>query len=236
MKKKYCYLFKKPVFFLGGILCVMLWCGYSATSQPITVDGNPEEWPGVLVDPSVISTFVVDLKQLDGTDTQFTSGAKDYSSAREMVWSYSQVGDKNEITNAGVVVASINTDNIMYFFADRFSTNGSAEIGFWVFQNGTAPVDMPEGKYFAPEKELGDILILATFTQGGRVPNLEVYEWMGTDPYTGVDRLQIISPLDTADAYAFVSDPLDYYPVPAYNDEDYGLWEYCNKENKDCGE
>ena len=246
MKKNYFTSFQKPWRFLATLLFLFLCCGFMANAQPIIIDGNPADWGEVFNNPpsNVLSTFVVDLKRPDGTDNQFTSGSKDFSDAPGMTWSYSQVGDKVEITNAGVVIWKDpdTGDDYMYFMGDRLSTNGSAEIGFWVFQNGTAPVPMPppptSSSNFAPDKQIGDILLLFTFTQGGRVPNLEIYKWKGTT-FTGEARLEMLQnvPLDMADAY--VSNPtaesLPYYVVPTYTDDVYGKWEACNKEKKICG-
>ncbi len=243
MKKFYGTCFTKTWRLILSTLFLMLCCGFMANSQPIVINGNPADWGTVFrtLPPGVLSTFVVDLKRPDGTDNQFTQGAKDFSEANEMAWSYSQVGDKVEITNAGVIIwKAPNGDELMYFMGDRLSTNGTAEIGFWVFQNGTAP-DVST-MAFKPIKQIGDILILFTFTNGGRVPNLEVYEWLGTAGRTGVDRLRMLTGLTDDKAIAIVSNPSvdpsatgKRYPVPTYNDPVFGNWVACNKEKKDCG-
>ena len=81
----------------------------------------------------------------------------------------------------------------LYFGADRYATNGDAQIGFWFFHNEitanedgsfsglhTAHVDddpaTPED-----EEENGDILVLSNFSNGGTVPNIRVFEWYGVD-------------------------------------------------------
>uniref|UniRef100_UPI003217A83B SprB repeat-containing protein n=1 Tax=uncultured Draconibacterium sp. TaxID=1573823 RepID=UPI003217A83B len=224
--------------FIGALL-------YSFTGNAqITIDGDPEDWGNVFINQTMMATFVIDEKQPDGTDSQFTEGTKDFDDAPQMIWSYSQVSDKNEITNVGVIVEiDASGDEIMYFMGDREATNGSAEIGFWVFQDGTAPREAPYWDFYPPKvprtsTQSGDLLILFTFTQGGRVDNLEVYEFLGTS-FTGVDRFDLIATQSTADIDAYVSNPGkgNFYPVPDITGSPYygggDVWNYYNKNIKD---
>jgi hypothetical protein len=199
------------------LLLAALMLHLAAISQTITVDGNPGDWPAVLANQP-IATFVVDLPQ--STDNQFTEGTKDYHNGDEMVWSISPVGDKVNLVNGGAAII----DNWLYFFGDRTSSNGSAQIGFWVFQNGTSP---GPGTGFSPNKTPGDLLVLSEFTNGGGVATIKVYKWLGTG--SGTSRLEEV-PLTQAQALASVSANASGFPVPNYPG-----WEYCNKENKDCG-
>lgn len=84
-------------------------------------------------------------------------------------------------------------DQILYFAADRWSTNGAKDFGFWFFHNEvtldgaggfdgehqarTAGPDTIPGN---DDDVRGDILILGTFTQGGAVASARVFEWVGT--------------------------------------------------------
>jgi hypothetical protein len=206
----------KGVHYLFLLLAAIM-LHFSAISQTITVDGNPGDWPAVLMNQP-IATFVVDFPQ--SADNQFTQGTKDYDNAAEMTWSISPVGDKVNLVNGGATII----DGWLYFFGDRTSSNGSAQIGFWVFQNGTSP---GPGTGFSPNKTPGDLLVLSEFTNGGGVATIKVYRWLGTG--TGPDRLEEV-PVNQAQAMAMVSANSTGYPVPNYPG-----WEYCNKENKDCG-
>src|SRR4030095_6236017 len=59
--------------------------------------------------------------------------------------------------------------------------NGDAQIGFWLYQNGTGPVIQPDGTHnFAPDHVAGDLLVVADFTGGGRNATVTVYLWVGT--------------------------------------------------------
>jgi hypothetical protein len=206
----------KGVHYLFLLLAAMM-LHFTAVSQIITVDGNPSDWPAVLANQP-IATFVVDTPQ--DADNQFTQGTKDFDNASEMTWSISPVGDKVNLVNGGATII----DGWLYFFGDRTSSNGSAQIGFWVFQNGTSP---GPGTGFSPNKTPGDLLVLSEFTNGGGVATIKVYRWLGTG--SGTSRLEEV-PLTEAQALAMVSANSTGYPVPDYPD-----WEYCNKENKDCG-
>ena len=239
MEKNYtrCKRWCSYLLLLFGALLI----SFISNAQLLEVDGNPADWEYVLNNPDAVKavSFVVDLKTAEGEDNQFTTGAKDYSAAPDMGWSWSQVNDKNELTNAAVAIIEENGQRNMYFFTDRFSTNGSAEVGFWVFQNGTAPRE-PEMDFY-PEKEIGDLLILATFTNGGEVDDIELYQYMypGNAKEAKFDKL---TSTPGVNACAFVSKPsLDqtiasqnakgdwYYDLPNYSG-----WEICNKEAKDC--
>ena len=202
---------------LSFIFVFVFFLQFTSFSQTISVDGNPSDWPAVLQNQP-IATFEKDLPQSD--DNQFTEGTKDFHNTNNMVWSLSPVGDKVNLVNAGAAII----DGWLYFFGDRTSSNGSAQIGFWVFQNGTAPT--PEFG-FTPPKTVGDLLILSEFTNGGGVATIKVFRWVGPG---GSESSLVEVPLTEAQALAMVSANSTGFPVPNYPD-----WEYCNKEAKDCG-
>ena len=83
---------------------------------------------------------------------------------------------------------------LLYFGSDRFSNSGDTVMGFWFFRsevtanpvdaNGdgtfdgshTARVDAPDPA--DPPLSRGDILIVADFRQGGKAPQIQIYEWV----------------------------------------------------------
>jgi hypothetical protein len=67
---------------------------------------------------------------------------------------------------------------IAYFGADRKTTSGDANIGFWFFQDRVI-CDLATGT-FTGNKRNGDILIVSPFTGGGGISAVDVYRW--TDP------------------------------------------------------
>src|SRR5688572_28578486 len=68
--------------------------------------------------------------------------------------------------------------DFMYFGADRYAGNGSAQMGIFFFQNEIGPV---AGGTFTGEHKDGDILILSDFTQGGATTTIRVFRWNGPD-------------------------------------------------------
>ena len=74
-----------------------------------------------------------------------------------------------------------------YFGADRFTTNGTAQMGFWFFQQEVGQCTAantatcgPVGTFGPGVHQVGDILVLSDFTQGGarQRPRLPV-GWFG---------------------------------------------------------
>ncbi|WP_242132993.1 hypothetical protein, partial [Aestuariivivens marinum] len=91
------------------------------------------------------------------------------------------------------------THTYLFFAGDRESNNGTGYIGFWFLLNGSAAVDAGKDKYFSPdhytnfgeedpdnpgtffdaETSIGDLLVLADFTGGGRNAAITVLKWVG---------------------------------------------------------
>src|SRR5260221_34127 len=174
----------------------------------IVVDGNPCDWS-----LTNLNTFAVHSYQLDAfgngvVDSQFTQGSKDFMEAEDQRWSVSQTKAKNDIANGAAVLVG----NTLYFAGDRTSNNGDAQIGFWFYLNGTGPHTRADGTQdFAPNHAVGDLLILADFTGGGRNANVTVYQWVGTGgnvPNTG-------GTLNTTNCSGIVAENNDtIYPIP----------------------
>ena len=116
--------------------------------------------------------------------------------AADQRWSLSSVSSKTDIANAAVVIIGTN----LYFAGDRLSTNGNANIGFWFYLNGTAPQINPVtgAQDFAPEHVVGDILIIADFSNGGAVSFVTVYKWVGTGGAFGGGTLDLVSEINAS--------------------------------------
>src|SRR5436190_5958647 len=160
----------------------------ATTAGKITIDGNPYDWS-----LTNLNTFPVHSYQLDAfgngvVDSQFTEGSKDFFEAHDLAWSVSQTKAKNDIANGAAVLSTsyIDLNNVTHngsflmFAGDRTSNNGDAQIGFWFYLNGTGPTTVNGQNIFAPDHAVGDLLILADFTGGGRTANVTVYRWVGT--------------------------------------------------------
>ena len=140
----------------------------------IVIDGNPCDWSGLAGQP--IKAYVPDAFG-NTVDNQFTLGSKDFNLASDLRWSLGQTKDKGDIANAAAALI----DGFLYFAGDRTSNNGAAQIGFWFYLNGTGPNTRPDGtKDFAPPHTVGDLLILADFTNGGTNAIVTSYQWVGT--------------------------------------------------------
>ena len=175
------------LFLLGGFLIP------AKLSAQVNIDGNSTEWSAYGTPPHIQDPFGNGV-----VDNQFTEGTKDFSLASGMVWSISQTKAKNDIANGiAVIVNSIQLNGAPYvgigpylsFAGDRTSNNGDAQIGFWFFQNGTAPVTVSGSNIFDPPKTDGDLLVLADFTGGGKNAAVTVLEWVsdGSGTYPNSD-------------------------------------------------
>jgi hypothetical protein len=116
-----------------------------------------------------------------------TGGSKDFADIPAWRHTGGSVPDKDEITNAyaaaylvddtgGLPDGDADTldDLIVYFGADRYAQNGSANIGFWFLEDQVGPVT---GGTFSGVHKDGDTFVLSEFTNGGAVSTIQVWEW-----------------------------------------------------------
>jgi hypothetical protein len=146
--------------------------------------GNSSVFTGILPDVSP-----------PGAGDQFQGGgSKDDLDVDQWLWKPGEPLDKDDITNA-YAAAYVNTtdtgannvgDNIIYFGLDRLDNSGSAQVGFWFFQNDISLTNDPAGGgfRFSGVHSVGDVLIQRPFSQGGVIDSVSVYEWDPTAPAT----------------------------------------------------
>jgi len=175
----------------------------NTSAQIIKIDGNSTSFAGEWNQAFI--THVQDPFGNGVLDNQFTQGSKDFFFAADWRWEIGQTKAKNDLQNAAASIrpagtvqdatgAAVAGGPFLVFAGDRSSNNGDAQIGFWFFQNGTQPVTQANGtKNFAPPKHvapiIGDILVLADFTGGGRDALVTVLEWTpGTGTYPNSDN------------------------------------------------
>jgi hypothetical protein len=186
MKNLYKTNHTRFLMFLIGVCSILLGGIQISLAQSITVDGNPSDWyVGSAVRSIPTYKHIQDPFGNGVIDNQFTSGSKDITPALNQRWANGQTKAKNDIANAAVVLDG----TTLYFAGDRTSTNGTAQIGFWFFKNGTGPIEDYPGAgqgYFSPERAVGDLLILSDFTGGGRYAAVTVYQW------TANNTLQVV--------------------------------------------
>ncbi|TWI83952.1 hypothetical protein IQ13_2072, partial [Lacibacter cauensis] len=143
-----------------------------AQTLPV-IDGNPVDWNAANFNLFAIKKYQGDAFGNGVVDNQFTEGSKDFFPANQLVWSISQTKAKNDIANGAAIIK----DGILYFAGDRTSNNGDAQIGFWLYLNGTGPVTVSGNNIFSPPHVDGDVLVLADFTGGGRNATVTIYQW-----------------------------------------------------------
>jgi hypothetical protein len=153
------------------------------------VDSPPsDDWANTV--PTVLagseaktSVFIADGS---GNATIFTGGgSKDINDISQWKWKDELGGlpDKDNITNAYAAAYITGSDLTIYFGADRFATAGDAQLGFWFFHRRIQAVNgiFVEDDGVTPATHtLGDILVLANFSNGGSTVTAQVFQWNGS--------------------------------------------------------
>jgi uncharacterized repeat protein (TIGR01451 family) len=130
-----------------------------------------------------VSVFVTD--EPSNADSIFTIGStKDHNDLDVWFNTIGTVPDKNDLLHAYAAAYSDGPTNYLFFGADRFVTNGDAQIGFWFFQSGATP----EGGTWSDVHWDGDILVLSDFTNGGAISTIRVFAWR-TDCFLGTSTI-----------------------------------------------
>src|SRR5574341_1472658 len=139
--------------------------------------GGAKEFTGILPDIGA-----------DG-GTQFQGGgSKDDLDITQWLWKAGEPLDKDDITNAyaAAYVNTVDTGNnnvgdlIIYYGLDRFSANGSAQVGFWFLQDpnfGLTNIASGGGFKFSGVHMDNDVLVQSNFSQGGVIDRITVYKW-----------------------------------------------------------
>lgn len=134
----------------------------------------------------VESVFVRDfVPGASGPDiSTFTTGSKDTLNITPG-WECTRsnnVNDKTDIVNA-YAAAATNGDIVVYFAMERYSNEGTGNIGFWFLKDGsTGCAVQPNGPKTLPftgNHSDGDILIVAEFDNGGANVTILAYRWVG---------------------------------------------------------
>lgn len=122
-------------------------------------------------------------------DPQYIGGgSKDYLDTSGWGCTSKASAPKDEISNAYAAVFSATAsgggvaegDKMLYLGLERPVVNGSANSGFWLFQNSVSCPITTTGvskSTFNGTHQPGDLFILAGFTVGGTTPTLDAYAW-----------------------------------------------------------
>ncbi len=177
--------------------------GNAITDQGVSGD----DWDKILNGTSQALVTTTPPIIADGTGTAETiftgGGSKDQNDVTQWAWSQGSVPNKDDLLHAFATIyrdtGQGNPGHLMlYFGADRYASNGDAMIGFWFFQHSVGPV---AGGTWSGTHEVGDLLVLSDFTQGGSVPFVTVYEWVGS----GGDQGSLQTLVTGADCSTFPS-------------------------------
>jgi len=164
--------------------------------------GLPDDWDRVYsgTGSAGLSIFQTDPQGI----SLFGKGSKDIYDINTWKWADQNAPPKDDITNAYAAVYG----GKLFFGADRYSTNGTAYIGFWLLK-GTAVFNA--GGTVTGNHQIGDILILADFVNGGGTVVPRVFEWVGSGGSHGSLNEKAI---DINTAYALVNSANATSPWP----------------------
>jgi hypothetical protein len=70
-------------------------------------------------------------------------------------------------------------DEIIYFALERNTNTGTADVGFWFFQQPVGCESTGGAVTFSGAHTDGDVLIVSEFTNGGSVSTINAYRWDG---------------------------------------------------------
>ena len=151
--------------------------------------GGADDWNTQPRPTGSAAVFTGILPDINGADQFQGGGSKDDEDIDEWLYKAGEPLDKDDITNA-YAAGYINTvdtgannigDFIVYFGLDRFSNDGSAQVGFWFFKNSIQKTNIAAGGgfKFSGVHAVGDVLVQSNFSQGGVVDSVSVYEWVG---------------------------------------------------------
>ena len=153
--------------------------------------GLPDDWGTLFAGGGSATRFTGILNDTGTPGNQFQAGgSKDNNDITQWLWKAGEPLDKDDITNA-YAAAYINTrdtgnnnvgDLIIYYGLDRFANNGSAQVGFWFFQNDIGLTNIPTGGgfQFSGVHAVGDVLVQSNFSQGGVIDSISVFAWVGS--------------------------------------------------------
>lgn len=159
-------------------------------AQDLSAGSLPDDWDALYNEDGNAQSFTGILADI-GADggTQFQGGgSKDDLDITQWLWKLGEPLDKDDITNAYAAAYVNGTDTgdnnvgdlIIYFGLDRFSANGSAQVGIWLLQDpnfGKTNIPSQGGFKFSGAHMNNDILVQSNFTNGGIIDRITVYKW-----------------------------------------------------------
>ena len=165
---------------------------------PFELDGNAvsstgEDWssffvpaPGGYNGEAIVHTeLLIDRPESPLMGIFTGGGSKDEQNIPNWGWRAGSPPAKDEISHAYAAqyVDSVTGHEILVFGMDRYDTSGDAQLGFWFLQGSVMPV---AGGDFSGTHVDGDLLVLVNFSNGGTVPTIQAFKWVGDGETGGV--------------------------------------------------
>ncbi|MGH2795273.1 MAG: DUF7507 domain-containing protein, partial [Actinomycetota bacterium] len=172
---------------------------------------------------AVATSFITDGSDPQDTTYLHGGGSKDIEDFSEWVRTTTdEAPDKDEILDAfAAAYQADDGDFIIYFGLDRFDASGDAQVGFWFTQDSISI----DGTNVVGAHQDGDILVLSNFVNGGSVPDVRVFTWVGSGGSDGpIDEVTTSGDPDCAAAGA--GD--DHCAIVNADTED-APWSFTNK-------
>jgi uncharacterized repeat protein (TIGR01451 family)/fimbrial isopeptide formation D2 family protein len=145
-----------------------------------------DDWEAVFegTDSAFDTRFIVDPVD-DDADKTYTGGStKDDINISSWLWKNAKASQaKNDITHAfAAAYTAADGDTIAYFGLNKWEADGNNFVGFWFLKNTVAPTGSGNapGSPFSGVHAVGDILVLASYTNGGSLADFDVYKWVGS--------------------------------------------------------
>lgn len=135
--------------------------------------GLPDDWDRLNVTGGSAAMYATGVLGDPRDSTIFTGGSEDILDIPDWRWCGGSVADKDDITNA---YAGLYPSGKFFSGADRYGTNGTAYMGFWLLQ-GDFGLN-PDGTFYG-QHTVGDILVLCDFLAGGGPVTARVFRWVG---------------------------------------------------------
>jgi uncharacterized repeat protein (TIGR01451 family) len=206
-------------------------------NDPLPDPPEDDDWENGT--PGAADTFFVGAaSEAAANDTTYlqTGNSKDENDISSWVIATTGAPDKNELLDAYAAVYLQGGDTWVYFGADRFDNDGTAQIGFWFFQDD---IGISGGSFTGGHVD-GDVLIISEYTNGGVVSTICAYVWdpdddgdnietdVDCDPATNGSNLDLVAAgvsCDVADG------TYDICAVSNADTED-APWTFLNKDSE----
>ena len=140
--------------------------------------------PDLVNGPLLASTFLSDTALLDGS--YFSPTVQDTQAISN--WGCASVNnptDNVNLSNAYAALVRVPANapenaghTVGLLGSERGSNNGTSYAGFWLLQDGNVGCNSMTGS-FSGSHVVGDLLVVADYTNGGGASDVSVYEWVG---------------------------------------------------------